>query len=65
MVGDDDSVDNVSMTPHGKTHERNAALSFNRVRQAMPSKIVGHHFINGKINPKDILSKHWAHPSVS
>ena len=42
-------------------HKRYAALSFNRVRDAIVVKISSYQFINSKINHADILSKHWAH----
>ena len=64
MFGNNGIVVNSSMTPHGKTHKRHAALSFHRVREAIADKIIACHLINGKINPVDVLSKHWAHYSV-
>ena len=64
MFGDNDSVVNSSMTPFGKIHKRHVALSFHRVREAIAAKIISYQFINGKINPADILSKHWAHHNV-
>ena len=39
-------------------------LIFHRVREAIAVKIIAHHLINGKINPEDVLSKHWSHCSV-
>jgi hypothetical protein len=64
MFGDNDSVVNSSMTPFGKIHKRHVALSFHRVREAIAAKIISYQFINGKINPADILSKHWAHHNM-
>ena len=64
MFGDNVSVFNSSMTPHGKTCKRNVALSFHRVRDTTAAKIIACNLINGKMNPVDILSKHWAHHSV-
>ena len=39
-------------------------LYFHRVREAIASKIISYHFINGKINPAYVLSKYWDHHSV-
>ena len=64
VLGCNDSVVNSSITPHGKTHKSHVALSFYRVRKATSAKIITYYFINGKINPADILSKHWARHSV-
>jgi hypothetical protein len=64
VFGDNDSVVNSSMTPFGKIHKRHVALSFHRGREAIAAKIVSYQFINGKINPADILSKHWDHHNV-
>ena len=61
MLGCNDSVVNSSMTPFWKIHKRHAALSFHRVREAIATKIISCQFIDGKTNPADILSKHWAH----
>ena len=52
------------MTPHGKIHKRHVALSFHRVREAIAAKIISYHFIDGKDNPADVLSKHWAHNDI-
>ena len=64
MFGDNDSIVNSKMTSQGKIHKRHLALSFHRVREAMSAKIISYHFINGKINPACVLSKHLAHHSV-
>ena len=61
MLGDNDRVDNISMTPQGKIHNRHVDLSFHRIRESIEAKIMSYQFISGKINPADILSKHWAH----
>ena len=64
IFGDNDSAFNSSMPPHGKAIERHVALSFHRVKEAIESKIVAYHFINGENNPADVLSKHCTHHSV-
>jgi hypothetical protein len=28
------------------------------------AKILGYYWIDGKLNPADIISKHWAYPQV-
>ena len=63
MFRHNDNVVNRIMTPPGKIHKRDVdvALSFHRAREAIAAKINFYHFINGKINPKEILSKYWAH----
>ena len=42
MFGDNNSVVNSSMTPQGKIHEKNVALSFHRVREAIAAKITSY-----------------------
>ena len=64
MFGDNKSVVDSSMTPHGKIHKRHVALSFHRVREAIAANIINYQFIDGKINPADVLSKHWGHTDV-
>ena len=64
VFGDNDSVVNSSMTLQGKIHKRHVALSFHRVREAIVAKIIYYQFISGKINPAEILSKHWTHHCV-
>ena len=36
-------------------------LSYHYVREAIASGAYAYSFINGKYNPADILSKHWAY----
>ena len=64
MFRDNKSAVDSSMTPHGKIHMRRTALSFHRVREAIAAKIISCHFIDGKDNPADVLSKHWAHNDI-
>ena len=49
------------MTPNGKIHKRHVALSFHRVIESIAAGIINYQFIDGKHNPADVLSKHWAH----
>ena len=64
MFGDNDSVVNSSNDIYAKLHKRHNILSFHRVREAIASKYVEFVFLNGKDNPADILSKHWAHSKI-
>ena len=64
MFGDNKSVVDSSAKPHAVLHKRHTALSFHRVREAIASKIIAFHHINGSINPADILSKHWGYQQV-
>ena len=61
---DNMSVVDSSMTPYAKIHKRRVTVSFHRVREAIAAKIIRYHFINGEINPADILSKHWGYAQV-
>ena len=64
MFGDNKSVVDSSTKPHAVLHKHHMALSFHRVREAIASKIIAFHHINGSINPADILSKHWGYQQV-
>ena len=64
MFGDNESVINSSTDIYAKLHKRHNILSFHHVREAIASKYVDFIFLNGKENPADILSKHWAHSKV-
>ena len=64
MFGDNESVVNSSMQVHAKLHKRHTMLSFHRVRETIAAGLVNFQFISGKINPADILSKHWGYSQV-
>ena len=64
MFGDNQSVVNSSMQVDAKLHKRHTMLSFHRVREAIASGTVNFTFINGDINPADILSKHWGYSQI-
>ena len=53
-----------SVIPHGKLHKRLTALSFHRVREIIASGMLVFTFLKGKLNPADILTKHWGHADV-
>ena len=64
LFGDNKSVVDSSVIPHGKLHKRHTALSFHCVREIIASGIVVFTFLKGKLNPADILTKHWGHSDV-
>jgi hypothetical protein len=64
MFGDNKSVVDSSMQVHAKLHKRHTMLSFHRVREAIASGMVCFTWIDGSINPADILSKHWGYSQV-
>ena len=64
MFGDNKSVVDSSSHPHAKLRKRHTMLSFHRVREAIAYGIVSFFHIDGKINPADILSKHWGHAQI-
>jgi hypothetical protein len=55
---------NSSMQLHAKLHKRHTMLSFHRVREAIASGMLLFTHIPGKINPADILSKHWGYSQI-
>ena len=64
MFGDNESVVTSGSLPQSKLNKRHTALSFHRVREAVASKMLSFIHIPGKINPADILSKHWSNHKV-
>ena len=64
MFGDNETVVNSMSMPHSRLHKRHNALAYHRCREAIAAGILRFHFIRGKTNPADILSKHWDMPSV-
>ena len=61
MFGDNKSVVDSSMVPHVKLNKRHTALSLHCVREVIAGDLILFHHIEGKMNPTDILSKHWAY----
>jgi len=64
LFGDNKSVVTSSTLPQSVLSKRHLALSYHRVREAIASGIVAFYHIEGKKNPADILSKHWAYNDV-
>jgi hypothetical protein len=64
MFGDNKSVVECSMQLNAKLHKRHNMLSFHRMREALPAKILGFYFLPGEDNPADVLRKHWGYAEV-
>jgi hypothetical protein len=64
MFGDNQALIMNSSIPHSSLNKRHNALSYHRVREMIAAKILGYYWIDGKLNPADIVSKHWAYPQV-
>jgi hypothetical protein len=64
LFGDNQAVVNNSAIPHSTLSKRHNALSYHRVREAIAAGVVSFYWIDGKLNPADIVSKHWAYPQV-
>ena len=64
MFGDNDSVVSSAVRTHAKLHKRHTALSFHRVRESIAADVCRFHFLPGKHNPADIVSKHWSYNCV-
>jgi hypothetical protein len=65
LFGDNEMVVNTASVPYSKLHKQHVALlSYHRVREAIAAGILRFHHVRGKLNPADILSKHWDYSSV-
>ena len=64
MFGDNESVVNTSVMPHGRLHKRHNALSYHRTREAIAAGFLKFYHVRGSTNPADVVSKHWDMPSV-
>jgi hypothetical protein len=64
MFGDSQAVVTNSTIPHSSLNKRHNALSYHRVREIIAAKIVGYYWIDRKMNPADVVSKHWGHQQV-
>jgi hypothetical protein len=65
MFGDNRSVVDSGTIPQSKLNKRHVCLSFHKVREVVAARVLISHWINGKDNPADILSKHWGYSVVS
>ncbi len=64
MFGDNKSMVDSSTIPDSRLHKRHVALSWHRVREAIASSVYRLYHIDGKLNPADILSKHWSYMAI-
>jgi hypothetical protein len=64
MFRDNETVINTASVPYSKLHKQHVALSYHRVREAIAAGILQFHHVRGKLNPADILSKHWDYSLV-
>ena len=64
MFGDNKTVVDSSSKPKSKLHKRHVLLSYHRVREAIAAKVIKFVFIDGNINPADILSKLWGYQQI-
>lgn len=64
LFGDNQAVVNNSAIPRSTLSKRHNALSYHRVREAIAAEIINFYWIDGKLNPADIVSKHWAYPQI-
>jgi hypothetical protein len=61
VFGDNESVIHSASKIHAKLHTRHNMLSFHFVREAVAAGYVQVTHIPGRINPADVLSKHWGY----
>ena len=59
LFGDNESVVKSGSILHSQLSKRHHALAHHYTREAVASKMVSFHHINGDINPADVLGKHW------
>ncbi len=64
MFGDNESVVNTAAAPEGRLLKRHNLLSYHRTREAISAGITRFFHIRSKMNPGDLLSKHWEYSSV-
>ena len=60
LFGDNQSIVTSSTIPSSVLTKRSSALNYHRVREAIAAGVLKFHHIKGKMNPADILSKHYA-----
>jgi hypothetical protein len=64
MFGDNETVVNTASVPYARLQKRRVTLSYHKVREAVAAGIMRFHHVRGKLNPADILSKHWDYTSI-
>jgi hypothetical protein len=65
LFGDNESIVTSGSIPQSTLNKRHVALSFHRVRESITAGIVRFYHVPTNHNPADLLSKHWAHSTVS
>ena len=64
LFGDNGSVITSSTIPHSPLKKRHHALGYHCIREAVAANIVDMHYIPSKLNPSNVLSKHWGYSQV-
>jgi len=64
LLGDNESVVKGATIPHRKLNKCHLILSWHYVCQAIATGTYDYVHIPGKINPADVLSKHWSYGTV-
>ena len=64
MFGDNKSVVTRSMVLHSLLSKRHNILSYHRVREAIPAKLLAFHWCDSSQNKSDIHRKHWEFSKV-
>jgi Reverse transcriptase (RNA-dependent DNA polymerase) len=64
LFGDNGSVVTSGSLPHSPLRKRHHALAYHYTREAIASGAIDFRFISGRINPADVLSKHWGYQQV-
>ena len=64
LLGDNESVVKSVTIPHRQLNKRHLMLSWHYLREAIATGMYDYVHIPGKINPADILSKHWGYRNI-
>ena len=64
MFGDNKSVVDSASIPTSTLSKRSTLATYHRVREAIAAGYLQFHWIDGKSNPADILSKHWEFANI-
>jgi hypothetical protein len=64
LFADNQAVVNNGAIPHLCLSKRHKGLSYHQVFEVIAAKVVNFFWVNGKDNPADIVSKHWAYPQL-
>jgi hypothetical protein len=64
LFGDNQAGVMNSSILHSSLNKRHSALSYHQVREMIAATILGYYWIDGKMNPADIVSKHREYPQI-